>query len=317
MPDITSTGLWVGFLIFVVIALGIDTLIAERNPSAGPHASIRASLSWTMVWIACALIFNVVLWVYLRYTMNEVVAHQKALDFFAGYLIEKSLSVDNLFTFYLIFNQLHIPKQYQHRVFTYGIWSAIVFRLVIILFSTYLINRFHWILYLLGLFLIVTGIKMFFVRGKEDLDQSVILQWMKKTFRLDNELHGQRFFIKKNNLTYVTRLFIALILNEISDIIFAFDSIPAIFAITTDPFIVWTSNIFAILGLRSLYFLLATMAERFELLKHGIALILMFVGVKMVIEPWFAITTFYSLLVIASILVVFIILSMRYRVRQG
>ncbi|MBV9575736.1 MAG: TerC/Alx family metal homeostasis membrane protein [Gammaproteobacteria bacterium] len=313
MADISNRWMWVGFCIFVVIALSIDTFVSEKKPSASPNASIRASLCWTGIWIVCALLFNALLWVVLYTAESSLVANQKALDFFAGYLIEKSLSIDNLFAFYLIFHQFHIPKKYQHRVLVYGVWSAVLLRLIIILFGTYLINRFHWIIYLLGLFLVVTGVKMFFVQQEKDLSQSRVFTWMKKNLRLHAELHENHFFVKENHTFYITRLLVALVFVEISDVIFAFDSIPAIFSITRDPFIVWTSNIFAILGLRSLYFLLAGMAERFVLLKHGIAVVLIFVGFKMLIEPWLIIPTLYSLMVITLILAAFIRLSLKYR----
>lgn len=312
MHNIANIWIWLGFTAFVVIALSIDTFYLDKK--RGAQVPMRVALYWSLTWISCALIFNGLLWIYLYYNFNPQVAHQVSLDFFTGYLIEKSLSIDNLFAFFLIFQQLKIPVANQRHVFSYGIWSAIVMRLVLILFGSWLIADFHWILYLFGAFLMLTGIKMFFVSHKDsDLHDSWIFKWLQRHVRITNELSGNKFLIIKNKLVYATPLLIALIFIEISDVIFAFDSIPAIFAITTDPFIVWTSNIFAILGLRALYFLLAGLIDRFSLLKYGIALILVFVGAKMLIEPWFNVPVEISLMVIALILISFSFLSMLLR----
>lgn len=309
MHDINNRWIWSVFIVFIVFALTLDTLITEKKHAAGPHRSMWAALCWTLVWVGSALTFNALLWLYLYFT-DHAIANQKALDFFAGYLIEKSLSIDNLFTFYVIFHQLRIPHAYQPRVFTYGIWSAIGLRLLLILLGVWAINQFHWLLYLLGIFLLLTGIKMIFFREeKKSLQQGAIYQWLKRTFRITDELQGQRFFIRQKTKIYITRLLVALIFIEISDLIFAFDSIPAIFAITRDPFIIWTSNIFAILGLRTLYFLLSGMIQKFYLLKYGIALILIFVGAKMTFESWISISTLSSIIIIIAILVSFTMLS--------
>src|SRR5579883_157512 len=309
--DIASTWIWIGFSIFLVVALSLDTWVLHgKSRTAQP--SLRASLAWTVVWISSAFIFNGLLWLYVYYNATTALANEKALEFFAGYLIEKSLSVDNLFAFYMVFHQFRIPSAYQQRIFSIGIWSAIILRLVLILGGTWLITHFHWILYILGAFLILTGIKMCLLREKEkDLADTTLIKFLKRFLRITQEIHGERFFIRKNAKWYATGLFLALIFIEISDLIFAFDSIPAIFAITTDPFIVWSSNIFAILGLRALYFILADMATRFRLLKYGIALILIFVGSKMVIEPWVHVSVLVSLGVIIGILFLFTYLSMR------
>src|SRR3990167_660783 len=318
MQNISGIGIWVGFSIFVVVALSLDTFLSKKLKNFGPDASRRASLCWTLLWVLCAFIFNGILWCYLAFTTDAVTAHQKALDFFTGYLIEKSLSVDNLFVFYMIFHQFQVSTRYQKRVFTYGIWSAVIFRLILIMLGTYLVECFHFILYILGLFLILTGFKMFFFEKKEEkLKEGILFRLIKRYFRITDELKGQQFFIKKNQLIYVTRLFVALIFIEISDLIFAFDSIPAIFAITHDPFIVWTSNIFAILGLRALYFLLAGMVDRFHLLKYGIAIILVFVGVKMLLEPILPISTLFSLGIVIGILLSFILISIFFHEKHS
>lgn len=314
MHNITNGWVWFGFSIFLITALTLDTLLVNRKTVHHAHESMRSALAWTLIWVACAILFNGVLWIYLYLTADIVTANKKALDFFTGYLIEKSLSIDNLFAFYVIFHQFHIPVKYQQRVFTYGIWSAIVLRLLLILLGSWLVSQFHWVLYLMGVFLLLTGSKMLFESSNQtekNLYESPIFCWLKQHLRLTHEFHGEDFFVKINHLRYATPLFIALIFIEISDIVFAFDSIPAIFAITTDPFIVWTSNIFAILGLRALYFLLAGVVRRFYLLKYAIALILVFVGMKMVIEPWLKISVITSLIIIVTILLVFIVMSIR------
>lgn len=316
MNTISNVWIWIGFSIFLVIALCIDTFALKKH--ARPHESMRASIYWTLVWITCALIFNGLLWIYLYYSASVPIANQKALEFLAGYVIEKSLSVDNLFTFYMIFHQFRIPIAYQQRIFSIGIWSAIILRLLLILFGAWLVMNFHWVLYLMGAFLLLTGIKMCFAEEKEkDLAETLIIRFIKRFFRVTNEIHAHQFFIRKNLKLYGTGLLLALIFIEISDIVFALDSIPAIFAITTDPFIVWSSNIFAILGLRALYFLLAGMVNRFHMLKYGIALILVFVGSKMLIEPWIHISVLLSLGVVVGILLLFTWLSLRGSKRQG
>ncbi|OGT55939.1 MAG: hypothetical protein A3F43_02740 [Gammaproteobacteria bacterium RIFCSPHIGHO2_12_FULL_42_10] len=296
---------WIGFSFFLIIMLAIDGHVVNRSKYSA-HRSMRHALLWTLVWVAMALLFNFIFWRYLLATTSAKFANEQALNFLTGYIIEKSLSIDNLFVFYMVFHQLRIPLAYQQRVFSYGIWSAVVLRLLLILMGSWLVAHFHWALSVMGVFLFATGIKTLLVHEDErDLSLSKFSHWTKKFFRATHEFHGKRFFIKKNKLLYVTPLFIALIFIEFSDIVFALDSIPAIFAITTDPFIVWTSNIFAILGLRALYFLLAGMIKRFDVLKYAIALILIFVGLKMLIMPWVAISVGVSLCIIASILLLF------------
>jgi tellurite resistance protein TerC len=256
------------------------------------------------------LIFNGLLWFYLYLTTETAIANEAALDYFTGYLLEKSLSIDNLFAFYMVFAQFHIPIASQQRVFSYGIWSAIVFRLLVIVFCFWLVKHFYWALYLMGAFLLLTGIMLLLKsHAEKDLSGSRTLRWLKYFMRITDKLHGQRFFVRKKGLLYATPLFVALILIEMSDIVFAFDSIPAIFAITNDPFIIWSSNIFAILGLRAMYFLLVDLVERLYLLKYGMALILIFVGCKMIIAPWYHISVGVSLGMITAILLIFSLLS--------
>lgn len=309
MTEFSNGWIWFGFSVFLVIALSLDTFLLDKK-YARPHQSIRAALIWSLIWVTMALIFNFLLWFYLLETTTVVHANKVAVDFFTGYIIEKSLSVDNLFVFYMIFKQMQIPLQYQHRVLIIGIWSAVVMRLVLILLGAWLVTQFHWLLYVMGVFLLFTGVKILLTEEKEkDITQSGVIKLVRRFFRVTNEISDQSFFKRKNGLIYATPLFITLILIEISDLVFAVDSIPAIFAITTDPFIVWTSNIFAILGLRALYFVLSGMINRFSLLKYAIALILIFIGVKMVIEPWIHIHVTMSLTVIATVLISFSIVS--------
>jgi len=271
---------------------------------------MRAAGIWSLTWIACALIFAGMLWVYFFYTATPAIAQQKFLEFLTGYLIEKSLSIDNLFAFYMVFHYFRIPIDYQRRVLVYGIGCAVIMRLLLILLGVWLVSQFHWVLYLLGLFLLVSGVKMLFLaRREQDLKDSIILQWLQKHLRLTKELHANKFFVRHGGLLYFTPLFLALILVEVSDLVFALDSIPAIFAVTQDPLIVWTANIFAILGLRALYFLLAQMADRFALLKYGVAFIIIFVGVKMLIEPWIVIPLLFSLGVVIGVLGLFILVN--------
>lgn len=306
---IANSWIWIGFSIFLVIALGIDAVVLNKT-KFHPNRSLRIALLWTLVWVVSALIFNVLLWLYLLYNTTPAFAQEQALDFLTGYIIEKSLSIDNLFVFYMIFHQLRIPAEYQQRVFTYGIWSAVILRLLLILVGSWLVVHFHWILYVMGAFLLLTGIKMLLIsHNDKDLSKSKLFQFLQTCFRITSQFQGKRFFMRKNKLLYATPLFVALIFIEFSDIVFAFDSIPAIFAITTDPFIVWTSNIFAILGLRALYFLLAGMIKRFTLLKYAIAIILIFVGCKMLITPWYTIPVALSLSTIAGILILFTLLE--------
>lgn len=312
MEYFSSAWMWIGFAIFLIFALSIDTFIIGKKRESGSE-SWRVPLFWTLCWITCALTFNFLLWLYLYTTVDTPIANLYALQFLTAYLIEKSLSIDNLFVFYMVFHHFHIPPKYQHRVLSYGIWGAVIMRLGIILVGIWLVSHFHWLLYVMGAFLFFTGIKIMLMKEKEkDLSETLILKLSKKIFRVTHEITSHDFFIRKNGLLYATPLFIALIFVEISDLIFAIDSIPAVFAITRDPFIVWTSNIFAILGLRAMYFLLAKMVEKLEMLKYGIALILVYVGVKMMSEPWVHIPAGVSLAVIAIIILTFSIISVRF-----
>lgn len=308
MTTVSEWWMWVGFFVFVVIMLAVDLFLLGGKKAH--RVSNKEALSWTIAWFTLAFIFNLLLWWYLVHTSSTLIANEKSLEFFTGYLIEKSLSVDNIFVILMIFNYFAIPPEYQHRVLILGILGAIVMRLIFILLGILVVSKFHWILYIFGIFLLITGIKMFiFAEHKPDLAKNPVLRWMRNHLRITDELHGERFFIFRNQLLYVTPLFVVLILIEVSDLVFAVDSIPAIFAVTNDPFIVFTSNIFAILGLRALYFLLVNMDNRFHLLKYGLAFILVFIGFKMLIAHWFKIPVFIALSIVVLSLVFSIALS--------
>lgn len=296
---IATTWIWISFNLFVILMLVLDLGVFHRRIH---EVKVKEALLWTGTWIFLALLFN--LWI-LHFFGKE-----KAIEFLSGYLIEKSLSVDNIFVFTLIFSYFHVPSKYQHKVLFWGIFGALTMRIIFILAGLQLINRFHWIIYLFGGFLIFTGIKMFFQSEKElDPDNNPVLKLFIRFFPVTHSFHDDNFFIKLNGKLIATRLFLVLFLIEITDIIFAVDSIPAILAISTDPFIAYTSNVFAILGLRSLYFALAGINQYFRHLKFGLSAILVFVGIKMCIADLYKIPVTASLLIIISILIISIISS--------
>lgn len=301
MHSIGSPGLWAVFLGLVVVMLAIDLLTLKQKGNHRP--SMREALGWSVVWVSIALLFNLGLWVYLNDTVGQAAANETALAFFTGYLIEKALAVDNIFVFLMIFSYFSVPAQYQRRVLLYGVLSAIVLRAVMILVGGALIERFNWILYVFGAFLLYTGIKMWFAsESEQDLSNNKLLRWLKGHIKFTDDYHGEKFFVVKQGVRYATPLLLVLVMIEISDVIFAVDSIPAIFAVTTDPFVVITSNIFAILGLRAMYFLLADVADRFHLLKYGLALVLAFIGCKMLLAQYWHMPVAWSLVVIAVLI---------------
>jgi TerC family integral membrane protein len=315
MQSISEWWMWLSFLIFVLLAITADLYLLGGKKSH--RVSTKEAFTWTIAWIALAILFNFILWRYLTHTAGSSIATEKALEFFTGYLIEKSLSVDNLFVFVVLFRYFSVPVEYQKRVLLFGVLGAIILRLALILLGVSLISAFHWVLYLFGIFLIITGIKMAFTsKEKFNFNNNAILRWTKSRFRFLNEFHQEKFFVIQNKIRYATPLFLVLILIEVNDLIFALDSIPAIFAVTTDSFIVFTSNIFAILGLRSLYFLLANAIDRFHLLKYALALTLVFVGVKMLIEPWLHIPVIIALAVIIVILAAGILFSISAQIDE-
>lgn len=304
MNPSTSIGepwMWGAFIAFVLIMLVLDLFVF--GGSKAHKVSVKEAATWSLVWVSMALLFNAGLWWYLSGTFGQEIADRKALEFLTGYLIEKSLSVDNIFIFLLIFSSFHIVAEYQRRVLIYGVLGAIVLRAIMILAGAWLVREFSWVLYIFGAFLIVTGIRMLVMAEKTpDMEKNPVLKFARRHLRISDGHHGEKFIVKKNNVLYFTPLFLVLILIEVSDLVFAVDSIPAIFAITTDPFIVFTSNIFAIMGLRALYFLLADVADRFHLLKYGLAMVLTFIGTKMLVAPWYHVPVTASLTIVAVLI---------------
>ena len=305
-----ATGpMWAGFIAFVLAMLALDLFVFGGRKTHRVH--VKEALAWVIAWVSLALAFAGLLWWYLNDTHGAEVARTKTLQFLAGYLIEQSLSVDNMFVFVMIFGFFAVPPELQRRVLLCGVLGAIVMRAGMILAGVWLVQQFAWILYVFGAFLIVTGIKMLiFAEHQPDLDQNPLLRWLRSHLRITPNFHGEVFFVRQNGLLWATPMFLVLVLIEASDLVFAVDSIPAIFAVTTDPFIVFTSNIFAIMGLRALYFLLADMADRFHLLKYGLAIVLVFIGGKMLAAPWFHIPIQWSLSIVGSIILISVILSL-------
>jgi tellurite resistance protein TerC len=314
METIGTWWMWSGFFVIVLIMLAIDLFVV--GGSKQHRVTLKEAATWSGIWVGVSLLFAGALWWYLDGTAGRELANQKALEYVTGYLIEKSLAIDNVFVWLMLFSFFAIPLELQKRVLILGVLGAIVMRTVMIFAGVWLITQFHWLLYVFGAFLLITGIKMWwFANETPDLANNPAIKWIRRHMKVSDELHGERFFVMKEDagklVRYATPLFLVLILVEITDLIFAVDSIPAIFAITTDPFIVLTSNIFAILGLRAMYFLLADMADRFSLLKYGLAIVLMFIGVKMLLIDLFKIPVAVSLGVVAAIIATSIILSLK------
>ena len=309
METIGSWWMWAGFACFVVIACAVDLLVLQKKGSE--RVSIGQALRWSALWVALALIFNGLLWWYVDGEAGREVANAKAAEFFTGYLIEKSWAVDNIFVFLMLFTYFAVPAQLQKRVLILGVIGAIILRAVMILIGAWLIKEFHWVLYLFGAFLLATGVKMLvFADANSDLEKNPLLKWMRGHMNLTPDFDGEKFWVTRQGVRIYTPLFVVMILIGITDVVFAVDSIPAIFAITEDPFIVMTSNIFAILGLRAMYFLLADLKDRFHLLTYGLGVILVFVGTKMLIVDWIKIPIGISLGVVGAILAISMIASL-------
>ncbi len=306
------------WLVFAVIVGGMLLVDLFAFGGGKQHrVSLKEAAAWSGVWVSLALLFAAALWWYLDGSTGRAVANEQTLAFLTGYLMEKSLAVDNVFVWMMIFSFFAVPLELQRRVLLYGIVGAIILRTVMIFAGSWLIAEFHWLLYLFGAFLVVTGIKMaWFAEHDGDLSKNPLVRWIRNHYPVTETLEGERFFVVRQGRRMITPLFLALVLVEISDVIFAVDSIPAIFAITTDPFIVLTSNLFAILGLRAMYFLLADMGDRFELLKYGLAAILVFIGTKMLIVDWYKIPVMISFAVVATILACSVFASLWYTKRK-
>ena len=309
--------LWTAFNFFVLLMLALDLGVFHRKAHA---VSAKEALTWTAVWIGLALTFNAGIYFFWnRIIPNSSYSNtEAALAFFTGYLIEKSLSVDNIFVFILIFSFFAVPAAYQHRVLFWGILGALVMRGTLILVGAALLEQFHWVIYLFGAFLIFTGIRMAFHRDEEiHPEKNPVVRFFRKLVPVTENFERDKFFIRRAATWMATPLFLVLLIIESTDLVFAVDSIPAIFAVTRDPFIVYTSNVFAILGLRAMYFLLADVMGKFEYLKLGLSAVLTFVGVKMVIADLYKIPVGLSLVVVAGILAASIIISLRKARRQA
>ena len=295
----TSALLWAGFAVVITVMITLDLGVFNRKSH---EVSFREALTWTLVWVGLALSFNAGILYFMGTT--------KALEFLTGYLIEESLSVDNLFVFILIFSYFHVPRKYQPKILKWGIIGALVMRAAFIYLGIELFERFHWMIYLFGIILIVTGIKMSF-GGEEKInpERNLLVRLAKKFVPITKKTYGDQFFIRRGGVLAATPLFLTLLVIESSDVIFAIDSIPAILAITTDPFIVYTSNVFAIMGLRSLYYLLSNVLEMFAHLKLGVSFILAFIGAKMLISSVYHIPIYFSLGVIIGALAISILTS--------
>ena len=301
--------LYLSFSLLVLLLLAVDFLLLRAQ---GAHkVSVREAAWWSVVWFVAAAAFGAWLWWYVKGEFEVGVANQKALEYATGYLIEKGLAIENVFVWITIFTYFAIPPELQKRVLLWGVVGAIVMRAVLIYVGALLIQEFSWIFYVFGLFLVVTGVKMFLFTGqKSDLSENVLLRWLRNHVPLTMALHGERFVVLEAGRRAFTPLFLVLVLVEVSDLIFAVDSIPAIFAVTSDPFIVFTANTFAILGLRAMYFLLADIAERFHLIGYGLAVIVTFVGIKMLIMDVYKIPILWMLAMVAVVLAVSVVASL-------
>ena len=302
-----TSGPWIGFSLFILAMLALDLGVFHRKAHV---VSLRESLAWTAVWVTLALLFNLGIW--------HRAGPQKALEFLTGYLIELSLSVDNVFVFALLFSYFAVPAHCRHKVLFWGILGALVMRVVMILAGAALIERFAWSLYAFGAFLVVTGIRMALKRNEElHPERNPVVRGFKRFVPSTADYRGDRFVVREGGRRLATPLLLVLVLVEMTDLVFAVDSIPAIFAVTTDPFIVYTSNVFAILGLRSLYFALAGVMDKFHLLKVGLGIVLSFVGVKMILAhtPW-KIDTRVALLVVVLVLAGSVVASLVFPKRR-
>jgi tellurite resistance protein TerC len=294
-----SMTLWIGFNVFVLVLLALDLGVFHRKAH---EVSLKEAGIWSVVWVALALGFSAIIF--------GTRGSEAGTQFLTGYLIEKALSVDNIFVFVMLFSFFAIPAQYQHRVLFWGILGALVMRGIFIGAGAFVLERFHWVLYVFGALLVITGIKMARRVEAFDLAKSSVLKFVRRWLPVTPTLHGERFWIRENGRRLATPLFLALVLVEVTDLVFAVDSIPAIFAITSDPFLVYTSNVFAILGLRSMYFLLAGVVHRFIYLKYGLAAVLVFVGAKMLLVDLFKVPVTVSLTVVALTIAISVVASL-------
>ncbi|WP_104472757.1 TerC family protein [Acinetobacter indicus] len=312
MESIGNIWLYLAFFAIVMVMLAIDFLGFKQKE--GQTVQVRTAAYWSIAWVSVAMLFGGGLWLYLKQTAGLDVANTKVMEYLAGYLLEKSLAIDNVFVWLMIFTAFAIPPALQRKLLLYGVLGAIVLRTIFIFMGAWFVQEFSWILYLFGAFLVYTGFK--FLRGQHEEDSNIedmaILKWLRKHMRITPQLQGDKFFVRQNGLLWATPLFLVLILVEASDVIFAVDSIPAIFAVTTDPFIVLTANLMAILGLRAMFFLLSGAASKMHYLPYGLGLILVFIGFKMLMLDVFHMPIWISLSFIVIVLTVTAILSIRH-----
>lgn len=316
METIGNIWLWGGFAIVVVAALLVDLVLMRHG---GPHkVTFKEALWWSIGWIGLALAFNAGLWWYLRETADAALANRVGLEFLTGYLVEKSLAIDNIFVFLMLMTYFAVPEEQRQRVLVIGVLGAIVLRAIMIFAGVALLARFHWLLYVFGAFLLLTGVKMWFSAGKEpDLEANPVLRFMRRHLRISPQYNGNRMLVVKDGKRWFTPMFVVLVLIAVTDVIFAVDSIPAIFAITTDPFVVLTSNVFAVLGLRAMFFLLAGMADRFHLLPYGLAVVLVFIGLKMLAIDLVKLPVLVSLGAVVVIIGTTMVLSLKLPTKQA
>ena len=312
MESIGNLWLYIAFFGIVTVMLLIDFLGFKQKE--GQEVKIKTAALWSIAWVSVASLFGVGLWLYLQQTAGVTVANTKVMEYFAGYLLEKSLAVDNVFVWLMIFAAFAIPPALQRQLLLYGVLGAIILRTIFIFIGAWFVQEFSWILYIFGAFLVYTGFKFFKGQNEEEtnIEDMTILKWLRKHMRITPQLHGNKFFVRQNGILWATPLFLVLILVEASDVIFAVDSIPAIFAVTSDPFIVLTANLMAILGLRAMFFLLSGAATKMRYLPYGLGIILVFIGFKMLMLDVFHMPIWISLGFIVLVLTITAILSIRY-----
>lgn len=306
--------LWLYLVFFAIVAVMLVIDFVGFKHQHGQEVKVRTAAYWSIAWVSVATLFGGGLWLYLEQTAGAAIANTKVMEYFAGYLLEKSLAIDNVFVWLMIFAAFAIPPALQRKLLLYGVLGAIILRTIFIFIGAWFVQEFSWILYIFGAFLVYTGFK--FLRGQHEEDSNIedmaILKWLRKHMRITPQLQGDKFFVRQNGLLWATPLFSVLILVEASDVIFAVDSIPAIFAVTTDPFIVLTANLMAILGLRAMFFLLSGAASKMHYLPYGLGLILVFIGFKMLMLDVFHMPIWISLSFIVIVLTVTAILSIRH-----
>ena len=315
METIGNLWLYLAFFGLVAVMLIVDFLGFKQKQ--GQEVKIKTAAYWSMAWVSVAVLFGGGLWFYLQQTAGIAIANTKVMEYFAGYLLEKSLAIDNVFVWLMIFAAFAIPPALQRKILLYGVLGAIVLRTIFIFIGAWFVQEFSWVLYIFGAFLVYTGFK--FLKGHEEdpnIEDMAILKWLRKHIRITPKLEGDKFFVRQNGLLWATPLFLVLILVEASDVIFAVDSIPAIFAVTSDPFIVLTANLMAILGLRAMFFLLAGSASKMHYLPYGLGLILLFIGFKMLMLDVFHMPIWISLGFIVITLAITAWLSIRYNKKQ-